>query len=109
MFSQTFFHLGFPALTLTRRLPLQTGLELTLFRFYSAAIRTRILEFLDSSQWYRWCCASVVSFLRCISVRQVPTPRVALPFGPISDPGDLSDSGSSISSQSSFVASEHAP
>ena len=106
MFSQTFSHRGYPALTLTRRLPLQTGLELSVFRFYCAAIRTCILEFLDSSQWYQWCCTSVVSFLRCIGARQVTTPRVAVQFGPRSDPGDSTDSGSS---QSSPIALEHAP
>ena len=106
MFSQTFFHRGYPALTLTRRLPLQTGLELSVFRFYCAAIRTRILEFLDYSQWYQWCCTSVVSFLRCIGAREVATPRVAVPFGPRSDPGDSSDSGSLHSSP---IALEHAP
>lgn len=105
MFSQTFFHRDYPALTLTRRLPLQTGLELTVFRFHCAAVRTQILQFLDSSQWYQWCCTSVASFLRCIGAREVTTPRVALPFGPRSDPGDLSDSGSSHSSP---VALEHA-
>ena len=36
-------------------------------------------------------------FLSSISVREVSTPRVAIPFGPISDPGASSSSSASSS------------
>ena len=92
-FFPDFFSRGYPALTLTRRLLLSTDLQLSVFGFYCAATRQVILEFLDSSQWSLWYCLCVVFFLRCIGASQVTTPRIAVQFGPRSDPGAFHSAG----------------
>ena len=54
-------------------------------------------HFWTSSSWICWCRSCVSCFLSSISVREVSTPRVAIPFGPISDPGASSSSSTSSS------------
>ena len=88
MFSRTFEQSGFVTFTLTRRLPAATLLERTFFRFAQATVRSALLQFLTWPEWLHWCRSCIFSFVHGISVREVVTPRVALPFGPRSDSGE---------------------
>ena len=100
VFSRTFEKAGFATFTLTRRFPAANLLELTFFRFAQATVRSVLLDFLTWPEWLHWCQSCIFSFIHGISVREVATPRVALPLGP------RSDSGSPLSTSSSDTTDE---
>ena len=96
--SRTFLQPGFRNFTLVLRARVHTDLAWTFWQgFGASSIRTCLHLFLDSTSWLSSCRSCVSSFLSCISVREVSTPRVAIPFGPTSDPGGDSPSSTGSS------------
>ena len=104
VFSRTFAQPGLVTFTLTRHLPPVTLLEATFFQFTAASIRSSVLQFLTWQDWITWCQSCVFSFIHGISVREVVTPRVAIPFGPGSDPGSSEPLSSDLSDDTGYAS-----
>ena len=98
MVSRTFIQPGFSTFTLSRRHPGVSLCEITFFRFSAADIRVLILQILSWSNWLSWCRTCKLSFIYSLTAREMATPRVAIPFGPVVDSGsDTVSSGSDLS------------
>ena len=97
MFSVTFVQPGFHNFTLARhwRLRFRTSLMNFCLTVSGARARAALALYIGFGNWLDFCRCCAYTFIVGVRAREVPSPRCAIPFGPISDPGETSPSSSS--------------
>ena len=100
MLSVTFVQPGFQNFTLARhwshwRPRCRTSLMNLCLQLSGARARTALVLYLGFDNWLDFCRCSAYTFIFGVRAQEVPSPRCAIPFGPISDPGEMSSSASS--------------